>query len=90
LCVGLDRGGTDGEKWGVDKLEERRMQAEAIMASPGDYMVCDGCGSILRRSAAICPLCKSYRFDTSEDRVIEQAKELGSREAKTISDDDWV
>lgn len=71
-------------------MEERRMQAEAIMASPEDYKVCDGCGSILRRSAAICPLCKCYRFDTSEGSVVAQAKELGSREAKTLSDDDWV
>ncbi len=65
------------------------MQAEAIMASPSEYKVCEGCGSILRRTAAICPLCKSYRFDDSEEQVVGQAKELGSREATTISEEDW-
>ncbi|HPA20779.1 MAG TPA: hypothetical protein PLU30_23730 [Verrucomicrobiae bacterium] len=73
----------------MGSLEQRRMQAEAIMASPSEYKVCEGCGSILRRTAAICPLCKSYRFDASEEKVVAQAKELGSREATTISEEDW-
>lgn len=65
------------------------MQAEQIAAAPSEYKVCEGCGSILRRGAGICPLCKSYRFDESEDRVVAQAKELGSREATTIAEEDW-
>jgi RNA polymerase subunit RPABC4/transcription elongation factor Spt4 len=70
-------------------LERRRMQAEAIIATPSEYKVCEGCGSILRRGAGICPLCKSYRFDESGERVVAQAKELGSREATTIAEEDW-
>jgi len=59
------------------------------MAAPSDYKVCEGCGSILRVGAAICPVCKAYRFDESTEAVIEQAKILGAREARTISDEDW-
>ncbi|MCC6355578.1 MAG: hypothetical protein IT577_16945 [Verrucomicrobiae bacterium] len=73
----------------MGSLEQRRAQAEAIIASPAEYKVCEGCGSILRRGAAICPLCKSYRFDESGERVVAQARELGSREATTISEEDW-
>lgn len=76
-------------KYAVSKLEKRRAQAETIVASPSEYKVCSGCGSILRRTAAICPLCKSYRFDDSEERIISQARELGSREATTLSEEDW-
>ena len=73
----------------MSDLERRRAQAEAIIAEPDAYKICEGCGSILRRSAVLCPLCKSYRFEESRERVVAQARELGSREATTISEEDW-
>lgn len=83
-------GAAGGAKlWRMSDLESRRAQAEVIIASPGDYKVCEGCESILRRTAVICPLCKGYRFDDSPDRVASQARELGSREATTIPEEDW-
>ncbi|MBX7158121.1 MAG: hypothetical protein K1X66_07025 [Verrucomicrobiae bacterium] len=69
-------------------LEERARQAEKIIAQPAEYKVCEGCGSIVKQSTVICPVCKSYRFDEREEAVVEQAKILGSREATTITDED--
>lgn len=69
-------------------LEERARQAEKIISQPVDYKVCEGCGSIVKQSTVICPVCKSYRFDDRPEAVVDQAKILGSREATTITEDD--
>src|SRR6188474_1640278 len=49
-------------------------------ANPTGYKVCEGCDSIVGSGVALCPNCHSYRFDASPDRVILQARILGSRE----------
>ena len=72
----------------MESLEQRREKAARIEASPEDYKVCEGCGSIVKLAAVICPVCKHYRFDETPERVIEQARELGSREATTILEED--
>ena len=72
----------------MKNLEKRARQAEKIIASPTDYKICEGCGSILKRSTVICPVCKAYRFNEHKEEVVEQAKILGSREATTITDED--
>lgn len=72
----------------MKSLEERARQAEKIIANPTDYKICEGCGSILKQSTVICPVCKAYRFNEQKEEVIEQAKILGSREATTITDED--
>jgi hypothetical protein len=68
----------------MNRLEERRRKAEMIAAEPHDYKVCDGCGSIVRIEAVMCPVCKHYRFDESPAVVAEQARLLGSRESQTL------
>ncbi len=69
-------------------LEKRAAQAGKILESPRAYKICEGCGSIVAINTVICPVCKAYRFDEDPDRVCEQARELGSREARTITEDD--
>ena len=69
---------------------ERRARAERIAAAPQDYKVCAGCGSIVRRSAATCPLCAAYRFEEETGRVVEQARHLAENDASTPMGDSLV
>jgi len=69
---------------------ERSKKAQEIAASPELYMVCEGCDSIVVRDSPMCPNCHSYRFDKEEDRVIEQAIILGSREQRSVSSEDLI
>jgi hypothetical protein len=68
--------------------EERIAAAIKIMTEPWKYKVCEGCDSILRETAAICPSCKSYRFDYKELSVTQKAKELAYSEQKTVTEND--
>jgi hypothetical protein len=69
-------------------LPSRAAAAAKIAANPAGYKVCEGCDSIVGSAAALCPNCHSYRFDDSAERVILQAKILGSREQTSVTADD--
>jgi hypothetical protein len=66
----------------------RAATAAKIAANPAGYKVCEGCDSIVGSGAALCPNCHSYRFDASPQRVIEQARLLGSREQTSVTAED--
>ncbi len=66
----------------------RAAAAAKIAANPAGYKVCEGCDSIIGNGAALCPNCHSYRFDASPQRVIVQARILGSREQTSVTADD--
>lgn len=66
----------------------RAAAAAKIAANPAGYKVCEGCDSIVGSGAALCPNCHSYRFDASAQRVILQARILGSREQTSVTADD--
>lgn len=66
----------------------RAATAAKIIANPGAYKVCEGCDSIVGSGAALCPNCHSYRFETSAERIILQAKILGAREQTSVTADD--
>jgi hypothetical protein len=51
--------------------------------------VCEGCGSIVLKKALLCPNCHAYRFDESTPLVIKQAELLGSRDAASVTKDDY-
>jgi precorrin-6B methylase 2 len=51
--------------------------------------VCEGCGSIVLKKALLCPNCHAYRFDESVSRVKQQAEVLGSRDAASVTKDDY-
>ena len=68
---------------------ERASAAAKILAKPGDYKVCEGCGSIVLKKALLCPNCHAYRFDESTPLVIRQAELLGSREAASVTKEDY-
>ncbi len=63
----------------------RAAAAAKITANPSGYKVCEGCDSIVGSGAALCPNCHSYRFDNTAERVILQAKILGSREQTSVT-----
>lgn len=70
-------------------MDEKRISAAIqIMTEPWLYKVCEGCDSILKETAAICPSCKSYRFDYKELSIAKMAKELANSEQKTVTEDD--
>lgn len=66
----------------------RAATAAKIIANPSAYKVCEGCDSIVGAGAALCPNCHSFRFDATPERVILQAKILGSREQTSVTADD--
>jgi len=68
---------------------ERASAAAKILAKPADYKVCEGCGSIVLKKALLCPNCHAYRFDESTPLVIQQAELLGSREAASVTKEDY-
>ena len=67
----------------------RAAAAAKILTHPADYYVCEGCGSSVLKKALLCPNCHAYRFDESVTRVILQAEILGSREAASVTKDDY-
>jgi hypothetical protein len=67
---------------------DRAATAAKIAANPSGYKVCEGCDSIVGSATSICPNCHSYRFETSAERVIQQARILGSREQTSVTADD--
>jgi len=69
-------------------INPRAATAAKIAANPGGYKVCEGCDSIVGSGAALCPNCHSFRFDTSAERVILQARILGAREQTSVTADD--
>lgn len=68
--------------------KDRISAAIQIMTQPHLYKVCEGCDSILKKSPAVCPSCKSYRFDEDESSVINMAKDLSTKEQKTVTQKD--
>ena len=69
---------------------DRASAAAKILAQPSDYKVCEGCGSIVLKKALLCPNCHAYRFDEAVSRVQQQAEVLGSREAASVTKDDYT
>jgi hypothetical protein len=59
-------------------LEHRRQQADAVLAEPHLYKVCDQCRSISFRTCGLCPICHGYRWDESREALIETAKTIGT------------
>lgn len=73
----------------TDEMADRAARAAKIIASPQSYKVCEGCESIVVLKAVTCPNCHGYRFDNSGERVIAQAKILGSRAATSVQPKDF-
>jgi hypothetical protein len=93
LLPKIKRTGITGAAFFVPTMSDspppnRAATAAKIAANPSGYKVCEGCDSIIGNGAALCPNCHSYRFDASAERVIHQAKLLGSREQTSVTADD--
>lgn len=71
-----------------NSVSNRAETASKIVESPQNYKVCEGCDSIVGRSASICPNCHSFRFDIDAESVVSQAVLLGSREQRSVTAED--
>jgi hypothetical protein len=71
-------------------LSERAKRAAKIILEPSLYKVCEGCESIVSIQANTCPNCHGYRFDNDSERVVSQAKLLGSRPQTSVRPDDLM
>ena len=69
---------------------ERTRQAAEIVTRPGRYKICEGCDSIVSRRVPTCPNCYGYRFNTSRQAIIAQARLLGSREKTSVTAEDLL
>ena len=72
----------------MNELDERAEKAAKISARPDRYKVCEGCESIIGRSANACPSCHGYRFDETSERVRAQAAVLATRPQISVTPDD--
>jgi len=68
----------------AESPDTRQKQAAKIIEQPGEYKVCEGCGSIVTARTAQCPSCHAYRFDETEGRVLSQAALLAQRHASSV------
>lgn len=69
-------------------VPNRAATAAKIAANPTAYKVCEGCDSIVGSGTSLCPNCHGYRFDPASERVVLQARILGSREQTSVTADD--
>jgi len=67
---------------------ERAAAAAKIARNPTNYKVCEGCDSIVGIATALCPNCHSFRFDSTSQRVVQQARILGAREQTSVTAED--
>ena len=67
---------------------KRMEQALAILLQPELFKICEGCDSIVKGQTAICPNCKSYRFNDDVEEVVNQTKLLSDREQTSVTKDD--
>jgi hypothetical protein len=71
-------------------LAERAKRARRIVKNPALYKVCFGCDSIVASKVNICPNCHAYRFECDEDRVVDQARVLSTREQNSVVAEDLL
>jgi len=69
-------------------LAERAARADVIIATPGNYKICEGCDSIVTARVVTCPNCHGYRFDEAAERVSDQARLLASRPQQSVTAED--
>ena len=67
---------------------DRARQAAKILENPQDFKVCEGCGSIVTSRTTACPNCHAYLFDSTEQRVVQQARALAQRGASSVLSSD--
>ena len=65
------------------ELEERRKTGEIVLAAPGEFKVCEACGSIIYARAVFCPQCNGYRFDDQAGAVVLRIQTISIRPSQS-------
>lgn len=63
---------------------KRREIATTVSNDPTSYKLCAVCGSIVDKSAATCPDCYAYRFDTDPAHVADAALDLAIKPRRAV------
>lgn len=67
------------------KLSSREEVAEYIESNYRKFKVCEGCDSVLKKSTSLCPVCYTYRFDTTKERIFNTTTRIkNGEERKTV------
>jgi rRNA maturation endonuclease Nob1 len=71
-----------------DKISKLKQAiTDAIIDDWYWFKVCEGCENVIDTGDAVCPVCKSYRFDENKKRIIERAKVVSDKYCDFISKD---
>lgn len=60
----------------IPTIKEKEYIIKSVKRFWFGYKVCEGCDILLTEDMSVCPVCKSYRFDDTKERVVQAAEEL--------------
>jgi len=70
-------------------ISSREDVAKYVLDNYRSFKVCTGCDSILKKSASICPICSTYRFDNTKKAIFDVATRIASgEERRTVLESD--
>lgn len=70
-------------------ISSREDVARFVLNNHKSFKVCEGCDSILKRSACLCPVCATYRFNATKQAIFDVATRIANgEERKTILESD--
>ena len=64
------------------KYSSRQDVAKYVLDNYKSFKVCEGCDTILKKSAAICPVCSTYRFDTTKKGIFTVVTRIANGEER--------
>lgn len=73
-----------------DAIKKRKAAAKKILSKANLYKVCEGCESVIIFDSIFCPVCESYRFNNSLERVKRAVEVLSQREQTSILPSDFI
>jgi hypothetical protein len=78
------------DKSKMDKIKSmsRKEVCNFVMENCDLFKTCDTCDSILSSKTDICPVCKSYRFNTEETLIKKLARRFKNKPRSSLLDSD--
>lgn len=63
-------------------FSSRQDIAKYVLDNYKSFKVCEGCDTILKKSACICPVCSTYRFDATKKGIFTVASRIANGEER--------